>query len=79
MAHPSDHVDGGGVACLQDQDQNPALPILAGNVGLRRKAVADGGNIVQINSGLADLLDRQIVQRGDCSAELALRRMSYSS
>ena len=44
-------------------DQNPALPILPHDVGLRRESVADGGDIVQIDGGRSYLLDREIVER----------------
>ena len=49
-----DDVDGGGVAGLQDADQHAALPVLAHDIGLRREAVADGGDIAQIDRGIAD-------------------------
>ena len=59
---PSTTSDGGGVAGLQDADQHAAPAVLPHDVGLRRETVADGGDVAQVDRGVADQLDRQVVQ-----------------
>ena len=57
-----DDVQRGSVAGFQDGHQRRALAIDADDVGLRRKAVADVGDVMNVDGGGADGLDGQVVQ-----------------
>ncbi len=57
--------EGGAAARLVDRHQRAAHAILAHDVGLRRKTVANVGHIAQVNRRAIHRLHRQIVQLRD--------------
>ena len=66
--HPADDGQRGGVAALQDLQQDRLLPFHQHDVLLRRTAAMDVGHVAQIDHGVADLLDRQVVEAVDGDA-----------
>ena len=54
-----------GIAVLVDRHQRAPVAILAHDVGLRRKAVADMRNIAHVKRGTVDGLNRQVIQLRD--------------
>ena len=56
------HVERGGIAGLEHGEQRAAPAVLPHDVGLRREAVAHVGDVAQVDGGVADHLDRQVVQ-----------------
>ena len=57
-----DHVQRRRIAALQDRDQHAATAVLAHDVGLHLKPVADARYVAQIDSCAVDLLERDICQ-----------------
>ena len=49
------------VPVLRTVTQHAAVAVLADDVGLRREAVADGGDVVEIDGRAVDLLDGQLL------------------
>ncbi len=60
-----DDLQRGGLAVLVNRHQSAAVAVLAHDVGLRRKAVADVGHVAHVERGAVAGLHRQIVQLGD--------------
>ena len=63
--HARDHRQGGGIAGLEDLEQDRLLALHHDDVLLRRAALVDVGDVAQVHDGVADLLDRQVVERLD--------------
>ena len=59
---PGDDVEGGGGADLQDRHQHALAPIQLHDVGLRRRAVVDVGDVAHEDDGAVDHFDRQTVE-----------------
>ena len=69
----------GDVAVLDDGEQRGADAVLPHDVGLRRKAVADVGDVADVDDRAVDYLDRQVVELVRRSAGCRSCAMSYSS
>src|ERR1019366_4468367 len=65
VLHSVHNAKRGRSADLVDRHQRATDPVLAHNVGLRRKAVANVGDVTQVNRRAVHRLDRQVVQIGD--------------
>ena len=63
--HAADDGQRRGVAGLQDLEQDRLLALHQHDVLLRRTAAMDVGHVAQIDDGVADLLDRQVVEGVD--------------
>ena len=60
-----DDVERGGGADLEDRHQNALAPVELDDVGLRRRAVVDVGDVAHEHDRAVDHLDRQIVEVRD--------------
>ena len=79
VAHLFDDFERGGLPHLHHLHQHAALAVAADDVGLRRKAVADVGHVADVDGGVADGLDGQIVDLRRRAPGLLLRSTSYSN
>ena len=60
-----DHFQGRGISGLLNSEQHRALPIHTHDVGLRRKSVADPGNVFHVDRGITYGFDRNAIQIRD--------------
>src|SRR5262249_38493316 len=65
LADAADDVQGGGALALQDGHEHGAAAVAADDVGLDGVAVADVGDVLDVDGHAVDALDRDAVEGGD--------------
>jgi len=66
-ANAFDDIESGGVTGFENTEKHTTIAVLAGDVGLGSKAVADVGNVAQIDGGVTDDFNGEVVEFRDGS------------
>src|SRR5579862_3203757 len=65
LAHLRDDIERGSLPDLHDGHQHAARSATQDHIGLRRKSIPNVGDVADVDGGVVDRLDREIVQLAD--------------